>query len=187
MELDDQVAALRGFNRFWTGVIHVLNAGLLDTPYTLTEARVIYELAQAEAVDLLELRHRLGIDPSYLTRIVQRFKQDAILTARPAPSDRRRVVLRLTERGREVYAMLGERSAAQNRELLSHLTVPDRRRLIEAMTVIRQIVAESQDDPPPVARRTPSLAAKQGDGRCNRRRYDQTRLLASSVRAPALT
>ena len=144
-ELDGQVAALRSFNRFWTGVVHVLNAGLLDTPYTLTEARVIYELAQSETLDLLELRRRLGIDPSYLTRILQRFRYDAIVTASTAPSDRRRQVLRLTKHGRGIFAMLDERSNAENRELLSRLTPRDRRRLVKAMDTIRQIVADSQD------------------------------------------
>jgi DNA-binding MarR family transcriptional regulator len=125
----------------------VLNAGLLDTSYTLTEARVIYELAQSETVDLLELRRRLGLDPSYLTRIVQRFKNDEIVTASTAASDRRRQVLRLTKHGRGIFAVLNERSAAENRELLSRFSPRERRRLIEAMHTIRQIVADS-DDPP---------------------------------------
>lgn len=144
-ELEEQVAATRSFNRFWTGVIHVLNSGLLDTPYTLTEARVIYELAQSETLDLLELRRRLGIDPSYLTRILQRFRYDAIVTASAAPADRRRQVLRLTKHGRGIFAMLDERSNADNRELLSRLSPRDRRRLVKAMSTIRQIVADSED------------------------------------------
>jgi DNA-binding MarR family transcriptional regulator len=144
-ELAGQIAALRGFNRFWTEVIHVLNAGLLDTPYTLTEARVIYELAQSETVGLLELRRRLGIDPSYLTRILRRFKYDAIVTASTARSDRRQQVLRLTSHGREIFAMLDERSTAENRELLAGLSPRDRRRLIEAMVSIRQIMKHSPD------------------------------------------
>jgi DNA-binding MarR family transcriptional regulator len=145
-ELDDQVAAMRSFTRFWTGVTHVLDAGLLDTRYTLTEARVIYELAQRETMDLLELRHSLGIDPSYLTRILQRFKQDAIVTAAVKPADRRRQVLRLTRHGREIFAMLDDRSATENRELLSRLTAADRSRLVEAMGTIRQIM-EARDGP----------------------------------------
>jgi DNA-binding MarR family transcriptional regulator len=93
-------------------------------------------------VDLLELRRRLGIDPSYLTRIVQRFKFDGIVTASTAPSDRRRQVLHLTRRGRDVFATLDERSAAENRELLSRFSPRDRRRLMAAMDTIRQIVAD---------------------------------------------
>jgi DNA-binding MarR family transcriptional regulator len=137
---------MRSFTRFWTGLTHVLDAGLLDTPYTLTESRVIYELAQHEAVDLLELRRRLGIDASYLTRILQRFKYDGIVTAAVKPADRRRQVLRLTRHGREIFAMLDDRSAAENRELLCRLTVRDRRRVVEAMSTVRQII-EAHDDP----------------------------------------
>jgi DNA-binding MarR family transcriptional regulator len=146
MELDDQVAAMRSFNRYWTGVIHALDARLLDTPYTLTEARAIYELAQHETMDLLELRSRLGIDPSYLTRILQRFEYDGIVTADAKPADRRRKVLRLTRHGREIFATLDGRSAAENRELLSRLTARDRRRLVEAMDTIRRII-EAHDGP----------------------------------------
>jgi DNA-binding MarR family transcriptional regulator len=138
---------MRSFNRLWTGVIDVLNAGLLDTPYTLTEARVIYELAQSQTVGLLELRRRLGLDPSYLTRIVQRFKYDGIVTASTAAPDRRRQVLRLTTHGRGIFATLDQRSAAQNRELLSRISPQDRRQLIKAMSTIRQIITDTANPP----------------------------------------
>jgi DNA-binding MarR family transcriptional regulator/N-acetylglutamate synthase-like GNAT family acetyltransferase len=121
-------------------VICVLDAGLLDTPYSLTEARVLYELAQAGSIELLDLRRRLDIDPSYLSRIVGRFKADGVLVARTSRADGRRQVLRLTAKGRDVFAMLDERSAAQNRELLSRIETGDRRRLVDAIELARAIV-----------------------------------------------
>lgn len=148
-ELDNQVAAVRGFNRYWTGVIHVLNAGLLDSPYSLTEGRVLFELAQAPSLDLAELRRGLDLDPSYLTRIVARFKADALVTASTSPDDGRRQVLRLTDRGREVFAMLDDRSVAENRALLERCGAADRAELVEAMRTIRRIVGEWPAQAPP--------------------------------------
>ncbi len=144
-ELEERVAAVRAFNRFWTGVIRVLNAGLLDTPYSLTEARVVYELAQADTVDLLDLRRRLGLDPSYLSRILGRFKADGMLEARTSSSDARRQVLQLTKRGRGAFDMLDERSAHENRTLLSRLTDEEQQRLLEAMTTIRGIIERAPE------------------------------------------
>ncbi len=145
-ELEEQVAAVRAFNRLWTEVMEVLDAGLLRTPYSLTEARVIYDLAQVDRTDLLDLRRRLGLDPSYLSRIVGRFKADGLVETGPSPRDARRQVVRLTGRGREVFRMLDERSAAENRALLSRFTPEDRRRLVAAMSTIRDIVEHA---PPP--------------------------------------
>jgi len=146
-ELDRQIAAVRAFNRFWTTVVTLLNAGVHQSPYNLTEARVIYELAQVDRMDLLDLRRRLGLDPSYLSRIVGRFRADGLLEANPSPRDRRRQVLGLTGRGREVFAMLDRRSTAESRALLTRLDPEDRRRLVAAMTTIRELVERAR---PPV-------------------------------------
>ena len=95
----DEVPAVRAFNRFWTQQIGLLQAGLVDTPYSLTEARVLFELAQHETTDLADLRGALQIDAGYLTRVVARLKDAGLITARRSPEDGRRQVIRLTERG----------------------------------------------------------------------------------------
>ena len=152
-ELERQVADVRGFNRYWTGVIHVLNQGLLDSPYSLTEGRVLFELAQAPSLDLAELRRALDLDASYLSRIVARFKADALVEASASPDDGRRQVLHLTPRGREVFAVLDERSASENRGLLERCRPADRAALVEAMRAIRRIVGEWPAQQPSVALR----------------------------------
>jgi DNA-binding MarR family transcriptional regulator/GNAT superfamily N-acetyltransferase len=130
------VAAVRGFNRFWTNRIGLLDGHLLDTPYSLTEARVIFELAQQEVCDLVDLRRALGLDSGYLSRIMQRFRADGLVDARPSPDDGRRQVVRLTEHGRAAFADLDRRSATQIGELLAPLPAPDRRRVVGMMVAI---------------------------------------------------
>ena len=82
------VAAVRGFNRFYTNVIGLLRGKYLDTPYSLTEARLLFELAQRGTSEVTDLRRMVDIDPGYLSRIVARFEADALITRR----DRKSVV-----------------------------------------------------------------------------------------------
>ncbi|HEV7722165.1 MAG TPA: bifunctional helix-turn-helix transcriptional regulator/GNAT family N-acetyltransferase [Iamia sp.] len=126
-----EVEALRAFNRTWTATAGLLQAGLLDSPYTLTEARVLFELAQVGMVDVADLRRALALDSGYLSRIVQRFRADGLVATEPSPDDGRRQVARLTARGREAFADLDRRSVAQVDDLLAPLA-PARRREVRA-------------------------------------------------------
>jgi DNA-binding MarR family transcriptional regulator/GNAT superfamily N-acetyltransferase len=142
--LDPDVDAVRAFNRFWTGQIGLLDAGLVDTPYTLTEARVLFELARPEGppgtTDVADLRRRLGLDSGYLSRLLGRFRADGLVTTDISALDGRRQVASLTPQGREVFAVLDARSAAQVAALLEPHAEPDRRRVVEAMATIRRVL-----------------------------------------------
>jgi DNA-binding MarR family transcriptional regulator/GNAT superfamily N-acetyltransferase len=140
---NSSVAAVRAFTRSYTNVIGVLREGLLGTPYSLSEARVIFELAQRDATELADLRRELGIDAGYLSRIIARFESDGIATREQSEVDRRRQLIRLTERGLAVFDVLDRRSAEEVRTLLSSLTRDDQRRLVAAMAAIRQILEGS--------------------------------------------
>lgn len=96
----ERIASVRAFTRFYTAVLGVLDEGLLDTPFSVTEARVIFELAQRDATDLADLRRELRVDAGYMSRIVARLEVDGLVTRERSPSDGRRQVLRLTEIGR---------------------------------------------------------------------------------------
>jgi DNA-binding MarR family transcriptional regulator/GNAT superfamily N-acetyltransferase len=147
--IDSQdIDTVRAFNRFWTERIGLLQAGLLDTPYSLTEARVIFELGQRAPVDVTELRRALALDSGYLSRIIGRFKADGLVVTQSSPHDGRRQVIELTARGREVCADLGARSADQIAALLAPLADEDRRRLLTAMSTIRDVIdAPSPGEP----------------------------------------
>ena len=149
--LRERVAAVRAFNRFWTNQMGLLGKGLLSTPYTLTEARVIYELAQAEETELKELRQRLHLDSGYLSRIIARFRTDGLIDVQRSSDDGRRRVARLTPRGSEVFALLNDRSSSEVAAMLEHLSEPQQERVAAAMRSIERTIAG------PTARRTPRL------------------------------
>ncbi|MFG2089752.1 MULTISPECIES: GNAT family N-acetyltransferase [unclassified Spirillospora] len=139
---DGDIGTVRSFNRFYTGVIGVLGEGLVQTPYSLTEARVIFELAQRDDTEVLALRRALDLDAGYLSRMLARFEADGLVGRERAPGDARRQIVRLTPRGREVFAMLDERSVAEIRALLDGLPADDRRRLLAAMRSVHGILGD---------------------------------------------
>lgn len=133
-------AEVREFNRFYTGVIGVLAEHLLHTPYTLTEARVIFELAQRDETEVADVRSRLGLDAGYLSRILSRFARDGLIVRRRADSDGRRQAVALTEAGRAVARMLDQRSSAEIGALLDRVPSESRGRLLDAMNTIRDLL-----------------------------------------------
>ena len=140
---DAAVAAVRGFNRFYTNVIGLLRGKYLDTPYSLTEARLLFELAQRDTSEVADLRRMVDIDPGYLSRILARFESDGLITRERSAADGRRQVIQLTGGGRGVVAGLDARSAEQTRGMLAGLRDDDRRRLLDAMHVITETLTES--------------------------------------------
>ncbi|MFC4911702.1 bifunctional helix-turn-helix transcriptional regulator/GNAT family N-acetyltransferase [Actinomadura gamaensis] len=142
------VATVRDFNRFYTRVLGLLGDGHVRTPYSLTEARVVFELAQRPETEVLALRRALDLDAGYLSRMLARFESDGLVERERSADDARRQVVRLTARGREVFTVLDERSAAQVRTLLDGLTGADRDRLVEAMRTVRELL-DGPDPAPP--------------------------------------
>jgi DNA-binding MarR family transcriptional regulator/GNAT superfamily N-acetyltransferase len=140
--MSEPVAEVRAFNRFYTGVIGVLQEGLLSTPYTLSEARVLFELAHGDAVEVVDLRRALGLDAGYLSRILARFEADGLVRRSRSAADARRQVIELTDAGRAVDADLERRSNAQIAELIGSLGEADQRRLLGAMGTIRELLGE---------------------------------------------
>jgi DNA-binding MarR family transcriptional regulator/GNAT superfamily N-acetyltransferase len=148
----DMVAEIRAFNRFYTEVIGVLQAGLLDTPYSLTEGRVLFELGTRDAAEVSALRDLLDLDPGYLSRILARFETDGLIYRERSAEDGRRQVVRLTDTGAQAYGMLDDRSAAEVRTMLAALTEEDRRRLVASMTTIRGLLDPDDKREPYVIR-----------------------------------
>ena len=145
---DDRVAAVRAFNRFYTGRIGVLGEGLLRTPHSLTEARVLYELGQRDALDVADLRRELAIDAGYLSRLLARLEDHRLVTRERSSSDARRQRVGLTDEGAAAAAELDRRSADEIAALLAGLGEERERRLVAAMGVIRDVL---DDASPPEA------------------------------------
>lgn len=140
-ELDDRIGAVREFNRFYTQKIGVLKEGLLDSPFSLSEARVLYELANRDAPTASELCRELGLDAGYLSRILRGLQGQRLLVKRRSADDGRQSHLTLTAKGRRGFAVLDRRSRAEIGELLGGLAVGDQRRLIAAMQTIEGLLA----------------------------------------------
>jgi len=155
MVMDGRVEAVRAFTRFYTAVLGVLAEGLLDTPYSVTEARVLFELGRHETADTAELRRQLRIDAGYLSRIVGRFEADGLITRTRSDTDARRAVLRLTARGRAAFNTLDSRSAAQVRGLLAEVGEADQLRLVTAMDTVRSTLDDQPRRPRTVVVRPP--------------------------------
>ncbi len=136
----DVIDRVRRFSRTWTEVIGLLDQGLLDTEHSLTEARVIFELAQRERWERQELRDRLDIDASFLSRVLGRLQGKGLVTARPSASDGRALDLSLTPAGRATFEVLNSRSIEQIEGLLAPLSREQREHLMEAMTVITRLL-----------------------------------------------
>jgi DNA-binding MarR family transcriptional regulator/GNAT superfamily N-acetyltransferase len=135
-----EIAELRAFNRYWTEIVGALRSGLLETRFSLTEARVLYELAQTGETELLDLRRRLGIDPAYLSRLVGRLEGEGLVATGRAAGDGRKRTASLTAAGRAAFADLDARSAADAGALLDRLAPGDRARLLGAMATVRGLL-----------------------------------------------
>jgi DNA-binding MarR family transcriptional regulator/GNAT superfamily N-acetyltransferase len=145
---DDQISAVRAFNRFYTRKLGVLDQQLLKSPFSLSEARVLYELAHREDPAAKEIGIELGLDPGYLSRIVQKFDEDGLITRKPLPSDRRQYRLSLTARGRQAFAKLERSSHDDVAAMLAAMPRNDSQRLTGAMAVIEQLLGASEVSPP---------------------------------------
>jgi DNA-binding MarR family transcriptional regulator/GNAT superfamily N-acetyltransferase len=146
---DDQISAVRAFNRFYTRKLGVLDQQLLKSPFSLSEARVLYELANRENVAAKEIGIELGLDPGYLSRIIQNFDESGLITRKPLPSDRRQYRLSLTAKGRQAFAKVDRSSHDDVAAMLATLPCSDGKRLIAAMAVIERLLGASRVSPPP--------------------------------------
>jgi DNA-binding MarR family transcriptional regulator/GNAT superfamily N-acetyltransferase len=137
--LEERIDAVRRFNRFFTRRIGVLREGLLHSPYSLTEARVLYELAHRVDLTAAALGRELGLDQGYLSRLLARFEQQGLVERVRADGDGRQRLLRLTSVGLEVFAPLNRRARDEVADLLGELSDEDQRRLLGAMRTIERL------------------------------------------------
>jgi DNA-binding MarR family transcriptional regulator/GNAT superfamily N-acetyltransferase len=144
-DFDRRVGDVRHFNRFWTRQIGVLREGYLESPFSLTEVRVLYELAHREETTASELGEELGLDAGYLSRILRGFEKHGLIHKRPSEADGRRRLLRLTKRGREAFAPLDARSRSEIGAMLCGVSIAGQERLVKAMRAIERLLGGRPD------------------------------------------
>jgi len=142
-QLADRVDIIRDFNRFFTRQIGVLRDGLLHTPYSLTEARLLFEMGSRQQVTATELRRALGLDAGYMSRLLSRLEEQGLLEGQPDDADGRQRQLRLTPHGRQTFELLNTRSQEEIAESLASLNEDAQVRLLQAMLTIRSTLDSS--------------------------------------------
>jgi DNA-binding MarR family transcriptional regulator/GNAT superfamily N-acetyltransferase len=142
--LREQIEAVRQFNRFYTQKIGVLGEALLDSGYSLTEARVLYELAHRSEASAKELSEDLGIDAGYLSRILKRFEAAQLISRKRSLADARQSLIELTAKGRKVFAGLDKASDEQVTQLLRPLDPAAREKLRGTLASIGRILHPEQ-------------------------------------------
>ena len=151
---DRHAAAVRSFNRFYTRRIGVLRAGLLDSGFSLTEVRVLYELAHRDGLTARQLIDELDLDAGYLSRVLGSFERNGLVTRTPSASDARRRELRLTAAGRRAFAPLNRRAHDEMVAMLRPLPVAAQSRLLSSMREVEALLSP-QEKPGPVVIRGP--------------------------------
>ena len=141
MEQAGCVEAVRRFSRFYTRQVGVLHEGYNGSEFSLTEARIIYELAHREAATATDLAKTLGLDTGYLSRILKAFQERGLIQRRASDADARQYLLSLTELGQKRFAELNARSRSDMAQMLSALTARQQQRLITAMNEIEALLS----------------------------------------------
>lgn len=151
-------AAVREFNRFYTGRVGALREGLLDSPFTLAESRVLYELAHRDAPTASELARDLGMDAGYLSRLLRGLTRRNLVSRRRSERDARHTHLALTNSGARAFASLDTRSNTEVDRSVAHLLPEERRQLLAAMESIRRLLdprLDARERQPPIVIRAP--------------------------------
>ncbi|MBE2216967.1 MAG: winged helix-turn-helix transcriptional regulator [Ignavibacteria bacterium] len=144
MDIQKTVHRVRAFNRFYTGVIGVLNGQFLNSSYTLPEARILFEIKHTPSCTSKKIIENMNIDGGYLSRILKKFYQKKLITKTHGKADARVIQVELTAKGRELYEVLTD---AQNRlvlGLVNKLTAAKRAKLIKCMSDIEKILNKGE-------------------------------------------
>ena len=156
---------VRAFNRFYSKVMGALNQSVLDSPFSIAEARVLFEIKHLDSPTASEINRELGLDPGYLSRIIRRFEQDGLLTKERSPQDGRAFLLKLSEQGSKILTSLEKKADKRAAELLSSLPERDQPLLLRSMGSIRSLltalVAHLRDNCPEEAEPMADLLTRQ--------------------------
>jgi len=139
--LDRRIAAVRRFNRFYTQHLGVLQDGWLESAFSLTEARVLYEIQQRGESTASDIGRDLDLDAGYLSRILRRFHKSGLIRKQTSPADARQSRLSMTAKGRAAFAPLEQRTMRQVEAVLARLSVPEQERLVSSMHAVEALLA----------------------------------------------
>src|SRR5258706_4992951 len=146
--VDVQVSAIRAFNRFYTRKIGVVD-GMASNPFSLAEARVLYELAHRDQPTATDIRKELGLDAGYISRILRDFERRKLVTRQQSKTDERQRFLSLTAKGRRAFAPLDERSNRNVAAMLEEHSTGERKQLVDAVQTVRRLLGDKAEPKTP--------------------------------------
>ncbi len=152
--LQASVAAVRNFNRLYTRHLGVLEEHFLNSPFSLAEARVLYELSRNNRMTAKEIAAALGLDAGYLSRILDRFSRAQLITRESSADDRRLSVIALTRKGCAAFATFDKRSREEVRKMLKSLSERDQVRAVDAIQTLASLIGGDQRGRPAITLRT---------------------------------
>lgn len=142
-----RIEAIRQFNRFYTRKIGVLDEGLLKSPFSLTEVRVLYELSAREQLSATDLAVGLNLDSGYVSRLLTGLEKRGLIRKAQSKTDGRQSILSLTAKGRSTFAPLNERSRREVGAMIGGLPEPQQARLLDSMRTIRGLLGDGAPSP----------------------------------------
>jgi len=145
----EKIENIRSFNRFYTKLIGLLDQGLLKTPYSLTQARILFEIAHLESCTLSDLIKDLDIDGGYLSRILADFEKREFIQKTPSKKDSRRRLIKLLPLGRGAFSVLNDRAAKEIESLLKKISLQDQQKIIHSMQTIKDVFSPQVKSPSP--------------------------------------
>jgi DNA-binding MarR family transcriptional regulator len=134
------IERIRGFNRFYTNIIGLLDQHFLDSPFSLTEGRVLYEIWHTENCSAKRIREKISIDEGYLSRILDTFRKKGLITKTPLLEDRRLQIIQLTEKGRKEFSSLNDHSNKLISQILEKLSEEEREEFVSMTDRIRELL-----------------------------------------------
>jgi len=138
------INAVRDFNRFYTAILGVVNNHILESGYSLTEARIMYELSQAQDLTARELKEMLAVDEGYMSRIINKFVKNGILRKKQLANDKRAYTLALTAKGRKISGVIDQQSSRQVQDLIQHLDKAGQEKLAHLITQVKTLLSKKQ-------------------------------------------
>jgi DNA-binding MarR family transcriptional regulator/GNAT superfamily N-acetyltransferase len=144
--INDRIHAVRQFNRFITRHIGALKEGLLDSPYSLIESRILFEIANCNPLTSTDLSRNLGLDAGYLSRVLTRLEEQGLINKEPSNTDRRQRILSLTSGGKQAFSILNKSSYDEIGALLRTLSEVEQQQLIHAMETIQGLLEQKKKE-----------------------------------------
>jgi DNA-binding MarR family transcriptional regulator/N-acetylglutamate synthase-like GNAT family acetyltransferase len=141
-KINSLVMEIRSFNRFYTNILGLIDQHILDSSYSLTEARILLEINKMKECTANNLIRKLVIDRGYVSRVLKRFESQGLIVKESSASDKRITLLHLTESGKKILLQLEERSSKQVEKLICHLTDSEQQKLVDSMKIIRSALAD---------------------------------------------